>query len=334
MPSEFRPTTPSDAPLLVALAQRLLGVAPDSPMFTPAHLHWKYWQTWTGVSLARSHVLVRDGRIVAHAGVLPLTCSVRGRPFTLLHPFDWMSEPEAIGSGAALLQRLSKLADGLLIVGGSSTTQRMVGPLGFRAMGDVTRFAASAAQGATADGVSHSLAAQAAAGVSVRRVASPKPRDCERVETPGPWYPFALSPERLKDGQGCPAAPMTVFTASRSSAARREEGEPLGGFVLAFAPGQARIVSLWSASSGSEDQQRLVRLAYAQAIEQPGVSEVVTMANAPTERGALAAAGFQPAGTVPLFVLARELDADVRLSFQMLDGDVAFLHDGKPDPWL
>lgn len=336
MPSEFRPSTPSDAPHLVALAQRLLGVAQGSPMFAARHLHWKYWAPWREASLlARSYVLVRDGQIVAHAGVLPLTCRVRGRELTLLHPFDWMSEPSAIGSGAALLQRLARLGDGLVIVGGSTMTQRMAGPLGFRAVGEVTRYVASAAS-ETPDGAPTGAvcAREDDAGVCVRLTEQPAPQDCESVEPPEPWCRFAHTPERLQDYQSCPATPMAVYTASRPSSPQRENDVRLGGFVLAFAPEQARVVALWTASSSSEDQALIVRLAYHQAVKHPGVTEVVSMTNAPMEQRALAASGFQPAGSVPMFVLARELDADVRLSFQMLDGDVAFLHRGAPDPWL
>jgi hypothetical protein len=336
MPSEFRPTTPSDGPLLVSMAQRLLGVEQGSPMFAAPHLHWKYWAAWRSASLARSHVLVRDGQIVAHAGVLPLECRARGRVFTLLHPFDWMSEPAAIGSGAALLQRLAKLADGLVIVGGSAMTQRMVGPLGFRAVGEVTRYVASAARSATPDGTSSEAfhSREDDAGVAITRTDPSAAPDCESVEPPETWLSFALTPERLQDHQGCPAAPMAVYTAVRSGSPGGEKDARLGGFVLAFAPEQARIVALWTASSNSEDRALLARLAYQQARKQPGVREVVTMANAPLEQRALVACGFQPAGSVPMFVLARELDVELRLSFQMLDGDVAFLHRGAPDPWL
>src|SRR4051812_29794552 len=107
-------------------------------MFTPAHLHWKYWLPWPDGSAARSFVLTRNGQIVAHAGVLPLATSSGLR---LLHPLDWASEPDRIGAGAALLKRVAALADGMLIVGGSLSTQRMAKPLGFRSAGDVACYA-------------------------------------------------------------------------------------------------------------------------------------------------------------------------------------------------
>lgn len=325
MPSLFRPTSPSDEAELVALAERLLGVEPGNPMFGSAHLRWKYWAHWRGSGLARSHVLVRDGRIVAHAGVLPLACREAGRTITFLHPFDWMSEPSAIGSGAALLQRLSRLADGLLIVGGSAMTQRMVRPLGFRALGDVIRYAATAAPEGAAEELAR-LARQE--GLSLSRGIPATQRDCEGRPEEGPWLAILRTPERLEDYLGCPAAPMSVHTVRRGATL-------LGGFVLALAPGQARIAAHWTAEGRPEDDLSLLRIARSQAARHAGVDEVVCMANAPAEQRALVAAGFASAGSVPMFLLSPSIvDAEVRVSFQMLDGDVAFLHHGGPQPWL
>ena len=68
----------------------------------------------------------------------------------------------------------------------------------------------------------------------------------------------------------------------------------------------------------------------------PGTDEVVCMANAPDDRRALEDAGYRAVGAVPMFVLtaASTIGDDDRLAFHMLDGDLAFLHDGYPRPWL
>ena len=190
MPSEFRPTLPGDGPKLARLAQRLLGVAPDSPMFSEHQMRWKYWSTPSDAGLPRGYVLVRDGVIVAHAAVLPLRYRAGGGAFTLLHPFDWMSEPSAIGSGAALLSRLAKLADGLLIVGGSETTRRMVGPLGFRASGEVSLYAAPALPSPATPSRLRPLAPDALPGPS---------------ETPPTWS-VERQPAWLEACRRCPAA--------------------------------------------------------------------------------------------------------------------------------
>jgi hypothetical protein len=328
MASEFRPSTPSDAAELTTLAQRLLGVLPGNPMFTERHLQWKYWSPWPQWQGARSYVLTRERRIVAHTGVLPLICQHGERRLTLLHPFDWMSEPSAVGSGAALLQRLAAHADGLLIVGGSELTQRMARPLGFRALGSVTRYAAAVpGPGAVLPATAADAARLARCTVSRTSLAE----DCqsEHSQAESVWLSFERSPGRLQEYLQCPALEMTAHTA-------RCADMPLGGFLLAFAPAQARIVALWGVPPRSDDHALLVRLAHRQAASHPGVEEVVCMANAPTDQQALAAAGFAALGDVPMFLLASPLTigTDQRVAFQMIDGDVAFLHHGEPQRWL
>lgn len=314
MPSEFRPTQPSDGDELRALAQRLLGVAPESPMFEDRHMRWKYWSA-AGDGCPRGYVLVRDGAIIAHAGVLPLRCRASaGGSVTLLHPFDWMSEPSAIGSGAALLSRLNKLADGLLIVGGSAMTQRMVRPLGFRPFGEVQLYAAAASPPASP---AYEIQPLAPTALHLAPGSAPSWLTFER---PASWLSACLS---------CPALPMELSSISR-------DGHPLGAVMLAFAPGQARVAAFWPRSSEPTERAALLSAARQLALARGAVDEVVSMANAPEDRRALEAAGFRAVGAVPMFVLSAAStigDAD-RLAFHMLDGDLAFLHDGHPRPWL
>jgi hypothetical protein len=325
MASEFRPSTPRDAPELVGLAERVLGVAADNPMFAGAHLHWKYWDSWQSSALPRSYVLVRDGRIVAHAGVLPLQARTRNRTLTLLHPLDWMSEPRAIGSGVALLQRLAKLAGGLLIVGGSAMTQRMVQPLGFRALGQVTRYAVPAREVSAGDDEFLTEGSPTTVHVTPRLTEDEGACNAE----PESWLTFMRSPDQLEDFARCPATPMSVHTV-------RRDGQMTGAYVLALAPRQARVAAFWTTSPSGDNLADVARLARRQAAAHDGIDEVVCMANVPAQRAALAAAGFRPVGSVPIFLLAssHDIDADAGVGFQMLDGDVAFLHHGAPEPWL
>ena len=283
-------------------------------MFEVRHMRWKYWGA-ADDGCPRGYVLVRDGAIVAHAGVLPLRCRTPAGSVTLLHPFDWMSEPSAIGSGAALLSRLNKLADGLLIVGGSAMTQRMVRPLGFRPFGDVQLYAVAAA------------APRPPAAYETRPLAATVlPR---APNSAPPWLAFERPASWLSACLSCPALPMELSSVSR-------DGHPLGELMLAFAPGQARVAAFWPRSTEHSARAALLVAARQLAAARDGIDEVVCMANAPDDRQALEAAGFRAVGAVPMFVLAALStigDTD-RLAFQMLDGDLAFLHDGHPRPWL
>jgi hypothetical protein len=318
MASTFRPSTPADAPQIAALCRRILDVPPHSPMFSAEHMDWKYWQPWASWPGSRSYVLAREGRIVAHVAVLPLGVERGPLRATLLHPFDWASEPEAIGSGATLLQRLAALADGLLIVGGSTLTRRMAAPLGFRQLGMVERFVLGA--DVTVKGASE----LAAGGVwSTRAVAA------QQVALPSaPRAGFERTAELLGAHERCPVAPARIFAAY-------ERGVPRGGFVLSEAPGQVRISALWGLSPEPEGVP-LVQLACAAARAGGRPLEVVCMANAPPQVQALGRVGFARCEPVPLFLRASaELGETVAtLGFQMLDGDVAFLHHGLPETWV
>jgi hypothetical protein len=226
-----------------------------------------------------------------------------------------MSEPSAIGSGAAQLSRLGKLADGLMIVGGSEMTRRMVRPLGFRAFGEVPLYAVATASAPP------SAACEAHPITPELIPAPPNPT--------APWLDFERPASWLRACLTCPAIAMDLCSV-------RCDGQTVGEVLLAFAPGQARIAAFWPRSSEPSARAALLVAARQLAAQRTGIDEVACMANAPDDRRALEDAGFRAVGSVPMFVLAplSSIPEAARLSFHMLDGDFAFLHDGRPRPWL
>lgn len=324
MTSEFRPTSPADAREVAELCERVLQVPPSSPMFSEPLMQWKYWSAWPCWPRPRSYVLTRGGRVIAHAAVLPLTFQRRGRRFTLLHPVDWASEPTAIGSGASLLKRLATLADGLLIVGGSAATQKMAVPLGFRRLPEVTRYACGIEPSpAPARALPPVASEYTAARLATLDDALPL------LESTGDQVIFERSVARLGEALRCPVAQMEYFAVSK-------RGAVVGGFLLSFVPFQARIAASWASSADQEEWTGVVRCAVDRASSRQGVDEIVCMANDPLEQLALTSNGLEARGSVPMFVLASsEVIAEpARIRFQMLDGDVAFLHHGLPQPWI
>jgi hypothetical protein len=97
-----------------------------------------------------------------------------------------------------------------------------------------------------------------------------------------------------------------------------------------------RVSALWSLSPELLEGVPLVQLACDTARADGRSIEVVCMANAPQQVRALGSAGFLRCEPVPLFLrAAADLGETVaQLGFQMLDGDVAFLHHGLPETWL
>ena len=323
--SEFRPSRPGDADAIAAMCQRVLAVPAGSPMFSSQHMQWKYWDHWPDCPGSRSHVLTREGRIVAHGAALPLGFRRGGQHFTFFHLFDWASEPTAIGSGAVLLKRIAALADGMLIVGGSAATQRMVQPLGFRPFGEVARYARTLEHPAQVSATSAFLGD----GYTVARLDGNPDQAIPDVPAGADWIHFQRSPQALQTFMRCPAAAFEGYAIAKHSAV-------VGGFMLSTVPFQTRISALWSAQARTEDCALILEGALHQAALRGAGGEVVCMSNVPAERQALEALGFTLRGSVNIFLLASsELIPDAtRIRFQLLDGDVSFLHHGVPQPWI
>jgi hypothetical protein len=287
-------------------------------MFSPEQMSWKYWSTpidWAG---SRSYVLAAGSSLLAHAAVRPLRFSIDGRSRTLLHLFDWAAEPAALGSGAALLRRITSLADGLVILGGSPATRAMVRPLGFRSLPEVARYGVPAQAPQSPVGEAYALEPP---GTAIDPSLLHRASSSEIIV-------FERSAEAVRELLRCPVLETEYRVVSR-------RGRPIGFFLLAAAPGQARIVEAWSISTELPDWVALLQLARERAAERAGLLEVVCLASVELEQQALLRAGFSRCGTLPLHLLAAAdvVSGQARIRFQMMDGDIAFLHHGTPERW-
>ena len=139
---------------------------------------------------------------------------------------------------------------------------------------------------------------------------------------------FERDPETIAYSLRCPAAPMEFYAAAK-------EGSVRGYFMLAFAPAQARIVDLWIDSADRGDWRALVQLAVREAERNPSAAEVVSTASDPVRSQAFLDCGFLSRGSVPLRLLAcgKTEISNAPVSFQMLDSDAAYLHNGESDFW-
>jgi hypothetical protein len=126
----------------------------------------------------------------------------------------------------------------------------------------------------------------------------------------------------------CPAAPMELYAVEHGT---RVEGY----FVLAFAPGQARLADCWLDSDTPADWEALVQLAVRHAARRTDVAEVAAICSEPLLARALQRCGFHARGSRPLLVRAGNgvhfPAACVRI--QMLDDDAAYRHSGSRELW-
>ena len=341
MSSQFRPTRPEDAAAISQFMQRVFGMKPDHPGLDVQQMRWKYWREhpeWEG---SRGYVLERDGQIVAHGSVVPLTCAWDGRRLKMVDLIDWAALPGNPGAGIALLKNVSKLVDGVFIAGGTEMAQKVFQSLGFRDCEPATPFAlplrpfarflqdrepiwkraARLARNAFWKAESLGLVQN---GWTARRLAA---ADVARQQFPMPQARAqAAFFERTAAGISflldCPVTPAEFYLVAKDNSVA-------GYFVLTRAVTQCRIAEAWVEPGRPEDWQALYRLAVHRASQRPQVTEIVTMVtNDAAAREGLRQCGFRPRGQTPLrfSIPGGSYPRDIR--YQMVDNDSAWLHDG------
>jgi hypothetical protein len=343
MRTTIRPSVPADAAGIV----ELLAAAGLKPNVEPEALDWKYWnerEDWAG---ARSFVATRDAQILAHAAVVPGSCATASRRFTVLHLIDWAARPNAAGVGVSLMKHVGRLADALLAVGGSEQTLRILPHIGFRPCGTAEGYVRVlhplrflGALGAAwwklpARLVRRSLwrlssPVVAPAGWSIRRIAS------DEMTTLGEALPcatagmgvFERSEGLFRHMLHCPIVPMELY-------ALKNQNEMRGYFLLAFAPGQARIADCWVATDQPAAWHALMQYAALQAWRHRDVAELVAWSSDALMTRALVASGFHRRNQQPIFLRSATEEEIIpgNLHVQMLDNDAAYFHHGFAEPW-
>lgn len=336
--TEFRPTSPADETAVAAFLAEAFKDDPAHPAHDPAQFRWKYWQPRAEGPATRSFVLVRDGQILAHAGVVPGRCIWRGGGLDTLHLIEWAARPGAIGAGGALLKQIGRTTEALLAIGGNPRTLAMLPALGFRSCGEATPFIRSLRPLRMAAGAPRHwrTALRVARGVwwklgtsdrvdprwQARRV---MPDDFPDMPLPQPAAgaaTMARSPAHLRELMACPATPMQLYRLDAAGRAGR------GYFLLAFAPGQARLVDCWVDSDAPADWRALVQHAVRAARSDPAAAELVALSSDPLLRAALGDSGFHARTPQPIQLLAKPDPGFAQLRVQMLDNDAAWLHAG------
>ena len=340
----FRSTTVADESAIMALLQAAHVAPPAHPTFEHRHLCWKYWEPCQGWQGSRSYVLTRDGQILAHAAVVPAVYAWGSGHLKLLCVIDWAARPDARGAGVAIMQRLGDLADVIVTWTGTDTALLLLPFMGFKESGTlVTRYArpirplrylSSPAEEpkwrATLRCLRNALWALEApsngGGSRHARAIAAEDVATTPIPWPAPKYGSAVL-ERTAATMGhrlrCPAVPMELY-------AVEDAGGTEGYFVLAFVPGQARLVDCWLDCADPRGWEALVRLAVQEARRHRDVAEVATVCSEPLLARALQRCGFHARGSRPLLLrAAREVRVpDLPMRIQLLDDDQAYIGAG------
>lgn len=343
MRTTIRPSVPADAKDIIELLAES-GLQPNVELQA---LNWKYWTRREDYSSARSFVATRGAKVLAHAGAVPGSFVRTSRRYTVLHLIDWAARSTAAGVGVSLMKHVARLADALLAVGGSEQTRQILPHIGFQRCGTADGYV-RVLHPLHVTGGSSALSWKLPARLARRalwRLASP-------IVAPAGWSVSRVAPggmtvlaealpraiagtEVFERSEGlfrfmldCPIVPMELY-------ALKDPNEVRGYFLLAFAPGQARIADCWVAADDSGAWQALMHHAAAQAWQRRDVTELVCWSSDEVMTRSLRANGFHHRNQQPIFLRAAGLEeiATRRVRVQMMDNDAAYFYHGFAELW-
>jgi hypothetical protein len=340
--SAVRPTTPEDAPGISQLLWEV-GLRPNSRI---GDLQWKYWQHIGQRVEPRSFVLTRGGELLAHAGIVPRTYVWGSQRFEMLQIVDWAARHDAVGAGVSLMKHLRRSVDALVSVGGSAQTLGILPHIGFRRHGNVSTFVRPLHPlrilQASVNRPTWKRVPRLVRNAFWRLTApSPhfedfdvrlsEPHDAAALGTILPKSTPQLAVlerkvELLQHALGCPITQTDLYSLQQGNRLR-------GYFLLAYAPGQVRLIDSWIDSSDARDWRALIYCAIREAYRDRRSAELVTYASDPELANHLRACGFHSRGAQPIMLLARDgvQIPPTTLRVQMLDNDAAYQHLGRPD---
>lgn len=124
---------------------------------------------------------------------------------------------------------------------------------------------------------------------------------------------------------GCGSARIRLY---RAAGTRTE-----GYFCLSRVPGVAKIIDAWTPSPAIEDWAALYASAFREALADPEVCEVVTLAGIARATLALYRTGFRSRGVMNLRLAEKVgiIQPGWEFHFQMVDNDSGFRHIGRPE---
>ena len=339
MKSTFRPTTPADRPQLAALlAASFEDASPTSSLLDPALMDWKYWTPRADWIEPRSYALERDGRLIAHAGIWPVTFpgenSVRG-----VQMIDWCSAKDSPGAGLALVQKFRAMFDFMYSIGGSDMTRKVLPGLGFAGLTEAwtaARPLRPLPQILTHQHKNWKLAPRLIRNFIWSRSPARVANEWKLAQLTPPEIP----PKLFSAGLQLTASPrppaffdyLFQCPSVRYRLYGVENRNSLQGYVvLGLVRGQARITNLALLEPSLDNWRAAFTLAQQAALQHDDVNEVVAMGSKGITEDAAAQAGLRILTHTPVYLLNKKgrLSLAADFQFQMSDVDNGFFDSGE-----
>lgn len=325
-----RPTTVSDEDQLTEFLTRVFTA--NAGLVNSTMLRWKYWTPRLDCPEPRSFVMERDGHIVAHVGLWPVTVRTGTKTELGVHAMDWAADPHTLGAGWTLFMSLTKSHDFVYGIGGEEVTRAILPKLGFRAVTETSTWARPirpVRQILKHQSKDLRLAPRFARNIWWSRMPPRRvPRGWAAVEAGMDTAGVAvLAGERdesfFRYLQQCPVAPCLTFNLVN-------EGRTVGFLAMSVLGEQARVAGIWLGKSSPEDWRIAFHLAQDAALRHTNASEVV--ARCRTEASAIGAsqAGMRLRARTPVLLFRKDGDLELLppLQFQLCDSDALFITGG------
>jgi len=300
--THFRTTAREELPALIEFLKRLSS-GPESATLLPEHLIWKYYEPRADWEGSRSYVLEEDGRIVAHLATMPSRLRLGSRTVTCTHFIDWVADPGAPLAGSVLLRKITRMFDVTFCIGGSLDNRRLLPKFGFQPSGRPAAIYARPIRP-----FRQVLDHQTKDWRLPLRLARNLAFSVTPLATPGSWKAVTVLPRdvsaKLWDAPGSggamherSAAKCEYFLHSKHPEYEffllEQDGRPSGGLLLAFPPGQGRIVDIWLSDPSLEAFVHALVAAQRACMKREGVHEVMFRASTPMLREAAQRSGLR-----------------------------------------
>jgi hypothetical protein len=264
----------------------------------------------------------KDGRILAHVGLWPVTTRTGERG---IHMIDWAADPQSPGVGLSLLQRLTKTYDFVYSIGGSEMTQSILPKFGFRTVADAQTWARPIRpwrQMFHHQSKGWRLPLRLARNIWWSRApARTVPRGWATIE-PGAEGFTPLASERdasfFRYLAQCPTARCLTFHIVN-------DGRKAGCFALSVVGEQARLAGVWLENPSAANCLAAFQLAQDAALRCTAASELVLRCATEVGAAAAAQAGMRLRARTPVFLFRNGVAAEgLPLQFHLCDNDSVF----------
>jgi hypothetical protein len=287
---------------------------------------------------------VKDGVIVAHAGIWPITFGKGPDALRGVQMIDWASDKKSPGAGIALVRMFAETFDFIYSIGGSEMTRKILPVFGF--VEYASQWRAVRPLRPVRQILTHQTRNWKLAPRLVRNWmwSRPKAQSPHPTWSAAPIAPGEISPDlytaAMADASFSMRPPAFFEYLLRSPVARFslyaivDGSTPIGHFALSLLHGQARVAGIWVRHPGRDAWTAAYLLAQ-QTARRTGGNEIVAAGCDGPARDAAIQSGFRILPGTPVFLLNKQqrLRLSPGFQLQLSDSDAAFLDGGSAEYW-